>query len=704
MKQKIRFDLGLYIEGLRQLRVTGIIGLISMVGIMLIMLISLGEYTLDEPRQFTGLNYMPWLILAFVGFMPLMMLQMFHFMNKRNASDLYHSLPHTRSTIYLSLTAAVVTWVLALIFATVLTGMIGAWVMPERIALSYSTLLPWILYCISASILVGGAIMIAKGLTGTLLNSIVLTGLILFLPRFLLSLFIGTIESNPIFASCISNSFTANTINPVVGMVFAVFGMDYRMNVGELAIHIPAIIYGFVLGLIYFAVGGFLFCRRNSETASQSAPNRLMQAVYRILVAMTMCSVVIALLFVEIYLYSYDDMQIYPYVIGYLAIIFVYFLYELLTTHRLKNLVKAIPTLGIIAVLNVIMYFGLVGIYNSAMNFRPAPDEINSVTVRPDIVSDYGYMNYSDYVLTKIDGVKLDDPQVLKDVSYSLEQSLKMTEEDVSEIHCYDSRNQMLTPVFMEIETDGKNVTRNIYMTEERYAQLNQAILESENFRKAWLSPPESSYVSIYDYYGSFSESEQAAELYDKFCAEVKNADFETWFNAHNGYESAAFTFTVNYLSNGTNYNIDIPVYQEAAPETIAYYYQETEEMQKKKLKALTEQLREMKEAGVIVDGNVYVNVRDDAYTSYFQNEWYLNNTDTLDIPLEVLETRADGALKTADKIMEISVAVWYVDGISQRDFGGMNYNFMYPADETTIAMLKELQEEYAEESTEVIY
>ena len=49
------------------------------------------------------------------------------------------------------------------------------------------------------------------------------------------------------------------------------------------------LLYTFLLGLLYFLIAAFLFCRRRSEAAGQSAPSRLLQHIYRIVVTMTIC-------------------------------------------------------------------------------------------------------------------------------------------------------------------------------------------------------------------------------------------------------------------------------------------------------------------------------------------------------------------------------------------------------------------------------
>ncbi len=685
MKQKIRFDLGLYIEGLRQLRVTGIIGLIVMAGLSIIMLTSLepsyGIYNEPICTTYTGIGILPWLLLSFVLFTPLLMFMMFHFMNKRNASDLYHSLPHTRGTVYLSFSAAAISWVLMIILASVLTMVIGSWIRSDFIDLAYDTLFLWMLYCISASILVGGAIMIAKGISGTLLNNIILTGLILFLPRFFLTILIDAIEANPIFDNCIGNDFTSSTINPVTGMVFYLFGINPTMNIHELAVSIPAIVYGFILGLIYFVAGAFLFCRRNSETASQSAPSRRLQAVYRILIATAMCSIVVMILFQWNYLYLSDEKSWSSVIIPYIIIIFLYFLYELLTTRRLKNLVKAIPGLGIVAVLNVVMYFGLAGIYNSAMSFRPAADEINSITVLPETDDSY-YLSYEEYVLHAMDGVKLTDQDVLENVAYSLNQSLVRSENDVNAL--YQNNSQYTSMVPMLIETDGGSVKRNVYLAG---TALNDVILSNQKYQETWMNPPVSD-GSVYVYFGPV---EDAKALYDQFRKEVKDADFQTWYDASCSMDAVDFSFEISYLSDGVTYAVEIPVYGEVAPETVSCYYEQYNQAIQEMLEETTEKLSEIKKADADIEGMVYVNV-DDEDGMYFEQEWELSGK-SVELPLRVLESRGDGPVQSGELTVNIDISIWHINDPELEPFG---YSFSFPADETTLDLLEDLDEEFS--------
>ena len=96
------FSLRLYLEGIRQLRLIGIMGMVILS--LEAILIPVGRLVnIREMRHFTSssitktlLNFPemhPLLVLCFCVLAPLMVLYLFHFLNKRNASDFYHAIP-----------------------------------------------------------------------------------------------------------------------------------------------------------------------------------------------------------------------------------------------------------------------------------------------------------------------------------------------------------------------------------------------------------------------------------------------------------------------------------------------------------------------------------------------------------------------------------------------------------------------------------
>lgn len=697
MKNRLSFNTNIFIEAMRQLRVTGIISVIIMAGITIIRMAAiLSSFTGDATiikSTFTGIDWMPWLVMSFVLITPLLMFQAFHFMDKRNSSDLYHSLPHTRGTLFISVSAAVMVWVMISILATVIPSLLSALFFSRYIAFMYDTFFLFILTNIASCILVGGAVLIAKSLSGTILNGIIITGLILFVPRFLITLFISTIESNAIFDGFIGNSFTRNDLNPVISIVFTIMGIDSSVDPALSFISVSTIVYGFILGIIYFTLGGLAFCRRNSETASQSAPSRRIQSVYRIIIALVLSSSIISVIFTETHLHN-DSVSIIEFVTLYLAVVFIYFLYELITTRKLKNLIRAIPGLGIVAVLSIAMFFGLTGFYKNAMSFRPAPDEINSVTVIPDIDTNYNSINYYDYVLNKIDGVEITDKKIIEDVSSTLDKNISISESGIDRL--YNTYSGSSSRIAFKINTNGTSKCRNIFLSDEQYNDLNKAVCSSKTFKDAWMSIPALKDINdIYAYDNNTGthiiDEENAEEIYTMFANEVKNADFETWFNAYIEYDRSIINFECSCLIDGKSYYLTIPVFEKVAPETTRKCHEIAKNMQLKELEEFNEYLGKLEDSGVNFEGDIYV------YTfNAVSNEEVLSKSfsfsNSLDFVYEILDSRPGDYLDYENKsqcYMEVSFHFYNID---DPELSGYGYNFTFPADKETINKIANMQ------------
>lgn len=104
------FSVGLYIEGLRQLRIVGILGAILLFCSSAIITISNALFTQRQMELYqdssivlanlSALEVAPLLLLLFSVFAPVMTLWLFHFMNKRNSSDFLFAIPQTRMALY----------------------------------------------------------------------------------------------------------------------------------------------------------------------------------------------------------------------------------------------------------------------------------------------------------------------------------------------------------------------------------------------------------------------------------------------------------------------------------------------------------------------------------------------------------------------------------------------------------------------------
>lgn len=128
MKQKkMHFSLRLLWEGFQQCKMIGIFSAVIVVlGAVLEPVAQ--AISLSSSPHYTKVVYEAWAInvtlLVVLLAAPLMTLMLFHFLDNRAASDLYHALPHKRITLYLSYAGAVLLWVVLLLVLGTLASVI----------------------------------------------------------------------------------------------------------------------------------------------------------------------------------------------------------------------------------------------------------------------------------------------------------------------------------------------------------------------------------------------------------------------------------------------------------------------------------------------------------------------------------------------------------------------------------------------------
>lgn len=117
------FSTKLMLEGFRQCRTIGILALIIMS--LWAILIPAGNaitYGGDSDAVIVKMTAEAFDVNSFMIFVipavAIMTLVLFHFLDNRASSDLYHALPHKRITVYLSFTASIILWAVLLIFAS----------------------------------------------------------------------------------------------------------------------------------------------------------------------------------------------------------------------------------------------------------------------------------------------------------------------------------------------------------------------------------------------------------------------------------------------------------------------------------------------------------------------------------------------------------------------------------------------------------
>ena len=533
MMKKRFFDVGLYLDGLRQLRIIGVMMFVILE--LEAILMPLGQYINILQRQgngdlfyagigvvnFSGMH--PLLLLSFTVFAPVMVLYLFSFLNKRSSSDFYHALPNTRVSLFFSFFAAVITWVTAACVISSMTSVAGYLMLSQFCTVNFTSVWVMLFNTLAASLYTAAAVAVGMCLSGTTFTNLVVSLLLIFMPRVLILIFTSylsnvlNILSPEHFIPPLDSQYNVAT-NLVLGVFVGGADRSLTFFTGGL--------YTLGVGLVYTFLAALLFRARKSEAAARSAPNRALQTVYRCLLAFIVC-LLPAVFIVEniINRRAPDADDVFLYLVLYLAAVLVYLIYELITTRKWRNLVRSLPALGILALCNLGLIGGMVGAYNSVLSFHPSPDAIEYVRLLGS-----GSRTSSNYFSLKVAEARLDDPAILEVVANRLRIQTERIRKHPSAGQGYWSYDQ--EPISYEtvaINTGMRTVYRRLPLTQEDNQVIAESFANNEEVRRAYTTLPQvgknATSVGI-----SGLSGEQAREVYEVFQEEMEAMDFTEWY------------------------------------------------------------------------------------------------------------------------------------------------------------------------------
>ena len=682
MKQKkTHFSLRLLWEGFQQCKMIGIFSAVIVVlGAVLepvAQAISLGgsPYYTKVVYEAWGINVTLLVVLLAA---PLMTLMLFHFLDNRAASDLYHALPHKRITLYLSYAGAVLLWVVLLLVLGTLTSVITCGFTHKYITLLTDRLLPFAasLFCMSFLLVAG--MLVSMSVTGTVFTNVLFAGILLFLPRLcVLGLQSSMANALPFLSDSAGTGFFRNANNLLFSGVNVAFNMSENDGTSIETVFSPswqAYLYTFLLGLLYFVIAAFLFRRRRSEAAGQSAPSRLLQHIYRIVVTMVICIFIVCAMFSEMTNGTLRD-EWFVFLVLYLVAALVYFAYELITTKKWRNLLTALPGLGIVALLNVGILLGMHAVEKHIVAQRPAMQEIESVsfcsTDGTDYISGSSYLNYRDYINLMSRDIAITDPTAVTLVSYYLDENLKTWEEGGND--AYQSKYYTegdYSSYHVIVRTKDQTLRRLIYVPVSETEKLLNALQTNADYVDAWRNPPQEleSTATFGDQMGAYYLSaEQAEELLQTYREELQSADFETLYQTvQNGTTDDTWVSDIDYTfrKNGRSYTLDCAIYQNLTPETTKKFYEMLYAAQKDDLALLSELTKS--EKNVSVNMNVYSGSSDSAYSGYYayaSDCQPLNQSESLQLLMQY--AILDRPMQAGESYVELYL--WSEDGLADR-------------------------------------
>lgn len=585
MKKKY-FSSRLFWESFKQLRIIGIMATVILTAFAAI--IPFGDYlsnyksfviengvqkTVYSTSVVTALDIQPLMLLTYLIITPFLVLYAFHFLNKRNACDFYHSIPETRSCIFFSLFAACIAWIAVILLSGTAVSLLTTAILHKYFIVNYMTFFVSLFTVFSANILMASAIAAAMTITGTMFNNLFVSGLILFVPRiFIYTVFQLVCGSVPFL---VSGTFSGVLSSPVSNIIFGTVSSIFTgYNIPTMIYSMRSGLYSLLLGMIYAGAALYGFCRRKSESAGNAAASKRLSAVYRVTLAGVLSLIPCAIIFEAVVeRRPFDRNLLFALFVWYFIIILVYALYELITSKKLSVMLRAWPGLLLVLLANGLILLILFGYRGHLLRFAPASDEITSIHMISNPSNEYEERNY---ILDRAAKIHITDQKTISILSKNLAKSIQLYNERPSDFNNYfhNERNRILA---FKINTRSGSGIRRISLTQEEYHYIMDVLEKNKEYRTLFYTLPEKN-ISLS--FNSFTAGDihlteaQIRALYKLYLQDIQSIPIEQQIKIISGeIENSCGYIRLEFSEGFYKYSLDLEI-TAAHTKTINYIHQ----------------------------------------------------------------------------------------------------------------------------------
>lgn len=610
------FNFHLFQEGVRQSRSVGLIGLITTVAFTLLMSVGMiGDKTVFGAQQTYSFGSVGAVLIAqYCIFSPIMVFCLFRYLNRRNASDFYHAIPHKRVTLHLSYFAAVMFWNV-ITTLTVTASILVVYATMADGTLQYGTLFSFVCNMLAAQFSVAAGVLLAMSITGTAFSNLLVSLIILLMPRIVITAMSSMIQDICIIADVYEQAPLLDpSLNIVSGIPITFISSFFNGNAdpGRCLSDPVCGLYTLCLGSITLIGAMLLLNRRKSETATKAAPARWLQAVYRIAFGTVLGLPAVAVLFDAIISNNlknnFNPTTFFGFLFG--AILFYYIL-ELIATKKPKNLLTAIPGMLIFLVIDAAILMACFGLGNSILQFSPEAEDIHhiTITIRDD-----------NYFTADTSTIPIEDPQAKAIAAEGLEKTIDLVKNKQISFHQDHGiiPNYVGGPGFatykIGFNTDDGTTYRYVVLNGEQVDQLVNAISSHDEYQESFYEfPPESAVQQGTFAHGNKEPSQkEAVALYRSYIEEAKSLPFDTWHSiamaSHRGYDystgKSLGTIVLKPTRDGHVYNMVLNIDPERFPKTARLLTDTINKDYTKQLADMTALLTDLQAQGKVTSGN----------------------------------------------------------------------------------------------------
>ena len=580
-------------------------------------------------------NNMSMIVFTFVIYTPLLTLMCWNFLTKRNASDFYQSLPYTRVCTFLTHSCAIVVWQLITLAVAGIVSAVTYSALSDYFIVDYGTMAHTLFNVFGCNLLCMMAITLACTLTGNLFSNVIVSGMIIFLPRIMIMMVSDVMaDLLPVLSSDHMFSILGKEYNILVESVLIAIGMSSG-NFTKLFVSNTGAAYTIILALIYFAVSCFLFYKRKSETAGNGASSKKGQAVIRIIIGFVISFFGVVGVLTECVRDSLTADTLVGLIVCIMFAAGFMITYEAINIKSITGALKTFPSVLVAVLLSVAVSGGMYVAVKKNENFNPSAEQINSFTMK-ESSRGISYSQYENYFTDFISEIPISSDKAEEIFAKVLRDNIDNMglEVDTDSRYIYMNKRSCYTIGF---NMKSGTTYRNVYLTN---AQIDEVMNELKNvaqYKEAMLDLPDAEDASVTISGRTEFTLDQAKDIYETLKAESREISFEKWYNAtragadmKSDYStSVALTFT----KNGTMYTAQICI-NEDMPKTYEKYikYVNANGYDNELIAGLTKCLNRFIAGENLKEENFYISIQErdpetDSY-SYYNVLEYISSVD----------------------------------------------------------------------------
>lgn len=270
-----------------------------------------------------------------------------------------------------------------------------------------------------------------------------------------------------------------------------------------------------------------------------------------------------------------DGESIFGFAVLYLIGALIYFVYEIITTKKWRNLISTLPGLGLIAALNLGFAVGLNSVEQYVIDQRPKSDEITSVSIGIDerYLNSSDWWDFSYYAGMKNSSVKITDKEVISIISYYLDENA-ITWESGEYAYFNKYSNEKYVNYVVTINTESRELHRSIAIPTEESDKIMNIIETIPEYAENWktLPKPIKDTVTVDGINGTAISPDEAKDLLNTYGQELKEIPYKDLYSY---FQTQSYQNCITYSFNEAGYTkrLNCPIYDSIMPKTSSAFY-----------------------------------------------------------------------------------------------------------------------------------